>query len=259
MRDVRSNFWPRVFLRAAMTAASGILWILSWETNQFLFRALEVAPGINLIFFPHGFRVLLSLLFGFWGATGIALVSASASRDLWGDAPLTAFVLPLVSGYCGWIALKLVQRGNNPQDLQTSPVGNRSSQQNPKSVGPARMDSSSLIALVCLSAIINSGGHIGIYALTTSLDQHGNLHSIASGVDRLHPGNATHATPESGPDPALRASETGSSKPIGVKASFAQSFAAMLCGDLLGGLILLYSLRWFVLIAERLSKGIRRK
>jgi hypothetical protein len=44
-----------------------------------------------------------------------------------------------------------------------------------------------------------------------------------------------------------------------VKASFAQSFAAMLCGDLLGGLILLYSLRWFVLIAERLSKGIRRK
>lgn len=258
MRDFRSSLGPRVLLRLAMIVASGTLWVLCWEANRLLFQALEVAPGINLVFFPHGMRVLLSLLFGFWGATGIALTSALTTRELWGSAPLTAFVLPLVSGYCAWIAHQLVKRGSNPADQGTRPDGARSSPRDLEGLGPARINSSSLIALVCLSAILNSGGHIGTYALTTWLEQHDTASSTTSQVDRPHPGNPIHAIPESGKDPARLPSEAGSSNPTGMKASFAQSFAAMLCGDLLGGLILLYSLRWFVLAAIRLGAGPRR-
>jgi len=208
----------RLMFRAALVTVAALTWLLCWEANHFLFGILEFAPGINLIFFPHGMRVLLTLLLGFWGATGIAIASALSSRTLWGEDPLTAFGLPLLSGYAGWLAYILVNVGDRRSPGETSPAEQPSPQGGGMLLGPAKISSSMLIALICLSAIINSGGHIAI-------------HAIVSGP-----------YPENSQDP---------------KGNLAQSFAAMLCGDLFGGLILLYTLRWVILATNRLRAGNR--
>jgi len=224
----------RVLLRGAMVILAGVLWILVWEANHLLFEALEVAPGINLFFFPHGIRVLLTLLFGFWGATGIAITSALTSQELWGDTPLTAFITPFVSGYCAWIALALVLPGRTPILLDRGPPGSERATTGYNPLGPARVHSPSLIALVCVSAIINSGGHIASHGMSSWLHDSGALSASSSASDPAQPAEGN------------------------LKESLAQSFAAMLCGDLLGGLVLLYGLRWMVLAFERVSRSARR-
>ena len=47
--------------------------------NEWLFRWLEFAPGINLVYLPAGMRLLCTLLFAEAGALGLLLVSWAAS------------------------------------------------------------------------------------------------------------------------------------------------------------------------------------
>jgi hypothetical protein len=97
----------KLVLKVSMLASSLLLWLLSWHANAWAFSFAEVYPGVNLLFLPHGMRVLLSLLFGFWGASGIAMASFMFHRNLWSDDPWASIITPLISGYCAWFAMKI--------------------------------------------------------------------------------------------------------------------------------------------------------
>ncbi len=60
-------------LDAALVATSGGLWCIVWLANKYLMAATNVAPGIDLVFLPAGFRLLIVIVFGVWGALGIFL------------------------------------------------------------------------------------------------------------------------------------------------------------------------------------------
>lgn len=56
---------------ALMIAVSAFLFVGFFRLNDLLFMAFEYARGINWIFLPAGFRVLLVLVLGWPGALGI--------------------------------------------------------------------------------------------------------------------------------------------------------------------------------------------
>ncbi|MGA1271730.1 MAG: hypothetical protein ACO3V7_09240 [Burkholderiaceae bacterium] len=137
----------KLVLKVFMLALSLLLWLLSWHANAWAFSFAEVDPGVSLLFLPHGMRVLLSLLFGFWGASGIAMASFLFHRNLWSDDPWASMITPLISGYCAWFAMKIsLGLGNHSGDRRLE-----------------KLDSRSLIGLICLSALINSLGHTLIF------------------------------------------------------------------------------------------------
>ena len=55
---------------ATMALFLAMLWVNDW-----LFRRLEFAPGINWVYLPAGMRLLCTLLFAEAGAVGLLLVS----------------------------------------------------------------------------------------------------------------------------------------------------------------------------------------
>ena len=68
--------------------------------NEYLFRALEFAPGINYVYLPAGMRLLCTLLFAEAGAVGLLVVSWAVNfllflpgqfeRPLWGGVIASA-------------------------------------------------------------------------------------------------------------------------------------------------------------------------
>ena len=61
-------------LDAALVVTSAALWSGVWVANKYLMAGTHVAPGIDLVFLPAGFRLLIVIVFGVWGALGIFLV-----------------------------------------------------------------------------------------------------------------------------------------------------------------------------------------
>lgn len=66
---LKSIFNPTLIL------ISALLYALAFGINSFLMDSLTFSLGVNWIFLPAGLRLLLTLLFGFSGAIGIALSS----------------------------------------------------------------------------------------------------------------------------------------------------------------------------------------
>ena len=60
-------------LCVALVATSAVIWCAVWLLNKYVMAATHVAPGIDLVFLPAGFRLLLVVVFGLWGAIGIAI------------------------------------------------------------------------------------------------------------------------------------------------------------------------------------------
>ena len=52
-----------------------------------------VTPGIALVYLPAGFRLLIILLFGFWGALGIFLTNPILFIDYFGSASIAELVI----------------------------------------------------------------------------------------------------------------------------------------------------------------------
>jgi hypothetical protein len=61
--------------QAVQVLATGVLFVTVAWLNDWLFRQLEFAPGINLVYLPAGIRLLCTLLFGEAGAVGLLLFS----------------------------------------------------------------------------------------------------------------------------------------------------------------------------------------
>jgi hypothetical protein len=92
------------FVQVAVTCALflAMLWINDW-----LFRRLEFAPGINWVYLPAGMRLLCTLLFAEAGAVGLLLVSWFVSFVYFfpGD-PARAFVGGILATLAPWLVYR---------------------------------------------------------------------------------------------------------------------------------------------------------
>ena len=68
---------------------SGIVWLGVSLLNSILMSSTAVTTGIELVYLPAGFRLLLILLFGFWGALGIFLTNPILFIEYFGSASVT--------------------------------------------------------------------------------------------------------------------------------------------------------------------------
>jgi hypothetical protein len=72
---------------------SGIVWLGVSLLNSILMSSTAVTPGIALVYLPAGFRLLIILLFGFWGALGIFLTNPILFVEYFGTASITEMVI----------------------------------------------------------------------------------------------------------------------------------------------------------------------
>jgi hypothetical protein len=96
-----------VFESTALTLISAVLSVGFFHLNDLIFSIFEYSDGINWLFLPAGFRVILVLVMGLPGAMGLLLSSWFIERDLFtqGDATL-AFLNGVVGGLTPWLVLK---------------------------------------------------------------------------------------------------------------------------------------------------------
>lgn len=99
-------------INLALVLLSAVLWVAFWFLNSWLFSSLDYAAGISLVYFPAGVRLVIVLVFGVWGAIGIALSNPLLFIDVFGQQPvgelllnavIAGFVPLLVARSCQWL------------------------------------------------------------------------------------------------------------------------------------------------------------
>jgi hypothetical protein len=95
-------------LQFSMVLATVFLFGAMLAVNEWLFRSLEFAPGINFVYLPAGMRLLCTLLFAEAGAIGLLLVSWWVSFFLFFPGQ---FERPFIGGVVAAAAPYLVYRG----------------------------------------------------------------------------------------------------------------------------------------------------
>jgi hypothetical protein len=106
--------------RALMALVSALLFVGLFRLNDWLFASLEHIKGVNWVFLPGGFRVLLVLVLGWPGALGIALGTLWLDGQSDVQSPLWHMALTaLASGFGPWLVKRwLERRGDLSPDLQ---------------------------------------------------------------------------------------------------------------------------------------------
>jgi len=129
-------------LRSSFVCFCALMGIAAWWINGYIFSTYEVAQGVNLIYWPHGLRVVLTLLFERYAVIGLIGGSFFVAQLTWPDDPVMQFGAPLVSGSSAYVAQRSILRASKTTSSRL--VG----------LTPAN-----LIALGTLSALINAAGH----------------------------------------------------------------------------------------------------
>ncbi len=99
--------------QVALVLTSAFLFVTFFEFNNWIFSAFQYSEGINWIFLPAGFRVILVLTMGLPGAIGLMLGSwfidsASMTATTW----FFPFINGVVSGLTPWLVMKyLIRQG----------------------------------------------------------------------------------------------------------------------------------------------------
>jgi hypothetical protein len=90
-----------------LSLVSAALFAGFFRLNELIFSALEHSQGVNWIFLPAGFRVLLVLGMGLPGCLGIFLgtLYLDHAHLLHGHAMLI-FLTGIVSGFTPWVVMK---------------------------------------------------------------------------------------------------------------------------------------------------------
>ncbi len=129
-----------------MVLLSALLFACFFRLNDWLFDWLEYVKGVNWVFLPAGFRVLLVLAMGIPGALGIAL--ATLWLDTQGTSPPPSKVMLLTclaSGFGPWLVKFGMERlGLLGQNL-------------------AELTSARLLQFVLLYAAVNAFAHQSIH------------------------------------------------------------------------------------------------
>jgi len=103
-----------------LSLVSAALFAGFFRLNELIFSALEHSQGVNWIFLPAGFRVLLVLGMGLPGCLGIFLgtLYLDYAHLLHGHAMLI-FLTGIVSGFTPWVVMKTMShRGLLSADLK---------------------------------------------------------------------------------------------------------------------------------------------
>lgn len=95
-------------LQFSLVVATIFLFSAMLAVNEWLFRWLEFAPGINFVYLPAGMRLLCTLLFAEAGAIGLLAVSWWVSFFLFFPGQ---FERPFIGGIIAAAAPYLVYRG----------------------------------------------------------------------------------------------------------------------------------------------------
>jgi hypothetical protein len=131
------------------TLAAAVVWCgFAWTYHQ-LFAWSEWVPGINLVYFPHGLRMILVILFAEAGAVGIVLGSMVGGMDLMRTNPALGLAHSLVAGAAVWLAARFVIKPSPKSSLLPQTAG-----------GIAAINGRSLILLAFVSSALNSLGHV---------------------------------------------------------------------------------------------------
>ncbi len=93
--------------QTALALTSAFLFVTFFEFNNWIFSSFQYTEGINWIFLPAGFRVILVLTMGLPGAIGLMLGSwfidsASFTSNGW----FFPFLNGVVSGMTPWLVMK---------------------------------------------------------------------------------------------------------------------------------------------------------
>lgn len=95
---------------ALILLISGFLFVEFFRLNDWLFSGLEHTHGVNWIFLPAGFRILLVLVFGMPGALGIVLGNLWLDQSQLQAAHSIAVVLiALASGLGPWLVKRWME------------------------------------------------------------------------------------------------------------------------------------------------------
>jgi phosphoglycerol transferase MdoB-like AlkP superfamily enzyme len=97
--------------QAALALTSAVLFVSFFGFNNWIFSSFQYSEGINWIFLPAGFRVILVLTMGLPGAMGLMLGSwyidsASLTATGW----FFPFFNGVVSGMTPWLVMKYLMR-----------------------------------------------------------------------------------------------------------------------------------------------------
>ena len=106
-----THFLSSVLQTTALTALSAVLFVGFFELNDLIFQSFEHREGINWIFLPAGFRVILVLVLGLPGALGLMVGSWYIDASLIdGSNPLLGFLNGVAGGFTPWLAMKFLQK-----------------------------------------------------------------------------------------------------------------------------------------------------
>ena len=131
------------------TLAAAVVWCgFAWTYHQ-VFAWLEWVPGINLVYFPHGLRMILVILFAEAGAVGIVLGTVLIGIELVLTNPALGLAHSLVAGTAVWLAARFVIKPSPKSSLSPQTAG-----------GIAAIDGRSLVVLAFVSSVLNSSGHV---------------------------------------------------------------------------------------------------
>ena len=104
---------------------SGIVWLCVSLLNSILMSSTTVATGIELVYLPAGFRLLIILLFGFWGALGIFLTNPILFIEYFGSASIVELVINAsIASFVPYIVVRTCSRflGINSSLLGLRPI-----------------------------------------------------------------------------------------------------------------------------------------
>jgi hypothetical protein len=96
---------------AVLSSLSAVLYAGFFHLNATVFAALEHSEGVNWLFLPAGFRVLLVLGMGLPGCVGILLGNLYIDQSHLQHGHTTLVVLTgVVSGFSPWLVLQGMKR-----------------------------------------------------------------------------------------------------------------------------------------------------
>lgn len=123
MPSETTHRWSR--LSVVLVLASAALWAASNAANAYLMSYTGFSEGIDLIYLPAGFRLVIVLLFGVWGALGILLSNPLFFLAEFGSGSATQVIInSLICGFAPYLTVKVFCRAAGIQEslMQLKPI-----------------------------------------------------------------------------------------------------------------------------------------
>lgn len=106
-----SSLVERTLQKTALTLISAVLFVGFFKFNDWIFHALEHSKGVNWVFLPAGFRIILVLALGLPGALGLMLGSWFIDWDaLNGTNPWLGLLNGMAGGLTPWLVMKYLHK-----------------------------------------------------------------------------------------------------------------------------------------------------